>query len=145
MIKRILICGAPDLNFIDGSSIWAQTTALVVASTEVAEVTFLAKSRPERDELFAPLKAQPALTIIDGTLPQYWSGRSHKRLSLSMMAELTVKLDQENPYDVIIIRGLEIAKQMLDTPSVLAKTWLYLTDIDVRCVPYTPESSRVIG
>jgi glycosyltransferase involved in cell wall biosynthesis len=143
MIKRILICGAPDLNFIDGSSIWAQTTALVVASTEVAEVTFLAKSRPERDELFAPLKAQPALTIIDGTLPQYWSGRSHKRLSLSMMAELTVKLDQENPYDVIIIRGLEIAKQMLDTPSVLAKTWLYLTDIPQAINDYKTEQRIV--
>ena len=32
MTKRVLICGNPDLNYIDGSSIWAQTIALATAA-----------------------------------------------------------------------------------------------------------------
>lgn len=129
MIKRVLICGNPDLNYIDGSSIWAQTIALVTAATGIAEVDFLAKSRPEREELFGPLKATYKLKILDGTDCRYWQGKNFKRLTLSMMAELAVKLDRTNPYDVIIVRGLDIATELLDSPDVLEKCWMYLTDI----------------
>ncbi|HSP31634.1 MAG TPA: hypothetical protein VLO13_06460, partial [Halomonas sp.] len=72
MTKRVLICGNPDLNIIDGSSIWAQTIALATAATGNAHVDFLARSTPARDELFGPLKAADDLTIIDGTERRHW-------------------------------------------------------------------------
>lgn len=139
MSKRVLICATPDLNYIDGSSIWAQTIALGLAATGIAQVDFLAKSRPERDELFAPLKAASQLTIIDGTVPQYWQGKGFKRLTLPMMAELTVKLDRVEPYDVIVVRGLDIARQLIETPETLAKCWMYLTDIPQSVAEYSAE------
>jgi len=129
MNKRVLICANPDLNFIDGSSIWAQTIALATAATGSAQVDFLAKSAPEREELFAPLRQAANLTILDGTAREHWAGKSVKRLTLPMLAELAVTLDRKQPYDVIIVRGRDIAKQLLETPAVLAKCWLYLTDI----------------
>lgn len=144
MKKRVLICANPDLNYIDGSSIWAQTIALAVASTGIAQVDFLAKSSPQRDELFAPLKAVPRLNIIDGTTAPHWQGKAYKRLSLPMMAELAIELDRSNPYDVIIVRGLEIAKQLLDTPNVLAKCWMYLTDIPQSLAEYDAEQRLVV-
>lgn len=139
MTKRVLICANPDLNYIDGSSIWAQTIALGLAATGTAQVGFLAKSRPEREELFAPLKAAPQLTIIDGTAPQYWQGKGFKRLTLPMMGELAVKLDRIEPYDVIVVRGLDIARQLIDTPDILAKCWMYLTDIPQSVAEYSAE------
>lgn len=139
MSKRVLVCGSPDLNFIDGSSIWAQTIALALAATGQAEVEFLAKSKPERDELFAPLRSADRLTIVDGTAPSYWNGKGFKRLSLSMMAELAVKLDQANSYDVVVVRGLDIAAALLEHPAVLRKCWLYLTDIPQQLDEYTAE------
>lgn len=139
MSKRVLVCGSPDLNFIDGSSIWAQTIALALAATGQAEVDFLAKSKPEREELFAPLRSADQLTIVDGTAPSYWNGKGFKRLSLPMMAELAVKLDQTNPYDVVVVRGLDIAATLLDHPAVLKKCWLYLTDIPQQLDEYTAE------
>ncbi len=144
MIKRILICSNPDLNYIDGSSIWAQTIALATAATGVAEVDFIAKSPPVRDELFQPLKASPALNIIDGTSSEYWSGKFHQRLSLSMMAELAVKLDSIAPYDVVIVRGMEIASKLLDNPSLLSKSWIYLTDIPQQASEYSDESRHIM-
>lgn len=139
MNKRVLICANPDLNYIDGSSIWAQTIALAVAATGSAQVDFLAKSTPQRDELFAPLKASPRLNILDGTTAPHWQGKTYKRLSLPMMAELAIALDNCNPYDVIIVRGLEIAQQLLDSPNVLAKCWMYLTDIPQSVAEYDAE------
>lgn len=139
MIKRVLICGNPDLNYIDGSSIWAQTIALATAATGIAAVDFLAKSTPTRDELFAPLTSANNLTIIDGTKHQYWKGKTYKRLSLPMMADLAVELDRANQYDVIIVRGLDIAIQLLNNPSVITKCWMYLTDIPQSLEEYSVE------
>ncbi|MBS9402915.1 glycosyltransferase [Halomonas sp. TRM85114] len=142
MSKRVLVCGNPDLNFIDGSSIWSQTIALATAATGSAQVDFLAKNTPQRDELFGPLKGVDNLTIIDGTDRQYWKGRGFARITPSMMAELAIRLDRANPYDVIIVRGLEIATQLLEALDVLAKSWIYLTDIPQRLEEYSDDQRR---
>ncbi|MEN2751835.1 glycosyltransferase [Psychrobacter sp. FBL11] len=139
MLKRVLICANPDLNYIDGSSIWAQTIALATAATATAQVDFIAKSTPERDELFGPLKTAQHINIIDGIKHQYWQGKSYKRLSLSMMAELAVALNDIHAYDVIIVRGLEIATQLLKFPEILSKCWMYLTDIPQSLADYDDE------
>ena len=129
MTKRVLICGNPDLNYIDGSSIWAQTIALAISKSRKAKVDFIAKSTPDRDELFGPLKSDPNIRIVDGTDTKYWGGKASRRLSQPMMAELLVKLDSKKPYDAIVVRGLEIASQLLRAPKILERCWLYLTDI----------------
>lgn len=139
MSKRVLICANPDLNFIDGSSIWLQTIALAVAATGDARLDFMAKSRPERAELYAPLQANNAITIIDASQPQYWQGKSHRRVPLTLMAQLAVQLHRQQAYDVIIVRGTEIATSLLAQPDILARCWLYLTDIPQSLDLYSPE------
>src|SRR5690554_139447 len=109
MTKRVLICGNPDLNYIDGSSIWAQTIALATAATGDAKVEFLARSTPERDELHGPLKANADITLVDGSDRKHWQSRGFARITPAMMGELAIRLERETPYDVIIVRGLEIA------------------------------------
>ena len=129
MSKRVLICANPDLNYIDGSSIWSQTIALATAATGVATVDFMTRSTPARDELFGPLKANGQIKILDGSDRLHWQGRGFARITPAMMGELAIRLDRAKPYDVILVRGLEVAKQLLDAPDVLAKSWIYLTDI----------------
>ncbi|MCK0714441.1 glycosyltransferase [Chromohalobacter sarecensis] len=136
-LKRVLICANPDLNYIDGSSIWAQTIALAITATGEAEVEFLTRSTPARDELYGPLKNSDRLTILDGSDRKYWQGRGFARITPEMMGELAIRLDQAEAYDVIIVRGLEIATQLLDAPDVLAKCWIYLTDIPQSVAEYT--------
>lgn len=144
MSKRVLICANPDLNYIDGSSIWAQTIALATAATGIAQVDFIAKSTPEREELFEPLKCAQRLSIIDGTDSRYWQGKGYKRLTLTMMAELAIKLDQNNTYDVIIVRGLDIATKLMATPDALRKCWIYLTDIPQTLEEYSLEHRQTM-
>ena len=144
MTKCVLICGNPDLNYIDGSSIWAQTIALATAATGGAKVEFLARSTPARDELYAPLKANADITLLDGSDRQHWQGRGFARITPAMMGELAIRLERETPYDVIIVRGLEIAAQLLDAPDVLAKCWMYLTDIPQALSDYAPHERLVM-
>lgn len=143
--KDILFCGIPDLNYIDGSSIWAQTFILAMAATGTAHIRFIAKSRPERPELFAPLLASSAIDVVDGTDPAHWSGTGFRRLSGQQMAELAIALDRQLSCQVLVVRGLDIARELVGRPDLLARTWLYLTDIPQELSAYTPELRHLIG
>ncbi|ALM52823.1 glycosyltransferase [Halomonas huangheensis] len=141
-LKRVLVCANPDLNYIDGSSIWAQTIALVFAETGLARVDFLAKSTPRRDELYQPLCDHKNVNIINGARETgIVSSMLAKRLDHQEMAEVAVKFDQKNDYDVIVVRGYDIAKSLLDNPMVFQKCWIYLTDIPQSVEDYS-ESER---
>lgn len=135
-MSNILICSSPDLNYIDGSSIWAQTITLAFAENKEVMVDFLAKSQPERYELYNPLYKKRNIKIVDGTDKSYWSNKHYRRLSSEQMADLTIRLDKEKDYDVIIVRGLDIAKRLLDDCTTLNKCWLYLTDIPQQVDEY---------
>ncbi|MES3675211.1 hypothetical protein QC589_04580 [Halomonas elongata] len=139
MTKRVLICGNPDLNYIDGSSIWSETIARATAATGIAQVEFLSRSTPLRDELYSPLKSTKNLTIIDGSDRKYWSGKGFSRITPAMMGDLAIRLDRANPYDVIIVRGLDIATKIQEVPATLSKCWMYLTDIPQRLEDYSTD------
>ncbi|MDR5860830.1 glycosyltransferase family protein [Halomonas eurihalina] len=139
MTKRVLICGNPDLNYIDGSSIWSETIARATAATGIAQVEFLSRSTPLRDELYSPLKSIKNLTIIDGSDRKYWSGKGFSRITPAMMGDLAIRLDRANPYDVIIVRGLDIATKIQEVPATLSKCWMYLTDIPQRLEDYSTD------
>lgn len=145
-LKRVLVCANPDLNYIDGSSIWAQTIALVFAETGLATVDFLAKSTPRRDELYQPLCKHRNINVVNG-IREIGSASSMlaKRLTHSEMAEVAVKLDQKNDYDVIIVRGYAIAKELLGSPEVFRKCWIYLTDIPQSVEAYSEAEREEIA
>lgn len=131
-MKNILICANPDLNYIDGSSIWLQTIALLLADADNTKVDFLAKSSVERLELFEPIIAHSNINVIDGSEPNYWQGKKQRRLSFEQMGELANRLDQKRHYDVIVVRGFDIAVKLAETKDCLGKAWIYLTDIPQR-------------
>ena len=131
---RILVCANPDLNYIDGSSVWSQTVTKILAQSDAELVDFVAKSKPERRELFCALDEHDNIRIIDGTLPGFWCGKKSARLLPEQMLELAVKLDNKLDYDLIVVRGYQLAKLLIDKPSLMAKSWIYLTDIpQSRC------------
>lgn len=142
--KRVLVCAAPDLNYIDGSSIWAQTITLALAGTQTATVDYIAKSKPDRQELFQPLHDHPHVNVIDGTDSRFWKGLPKRRLDFAQMVELATKLHHDVNYDVCLIRGFEIATRLLDHPKLLDRTWVYLTDIPQSVEEYSHEQREII-
>lgn len=142
--QKVLVCANPDLNYIDGSSIWLQTITLALSKTGKVDIDFVAKSTPNRDELYKVLKEDDNINIIDGTSKNYWNEKSFKRLSLPMMAELAIKLDEMNNYDIVVVRGFDIAKTLLNYPKTISKCWIYLTDIPQNINEYSDELKQTI-
>jgi glycosyltransferase involved in cell wall biosynthesis len=141
----VIFCAAPDLNYIDGSSIWTQTFVLAFAATGSARVRYIAKSSPERQELFAPVLASPAVDVVVGTDPAHWNGKSFRRLSGQQMAELAIALDRQSRCGVLVVRGLDIARELMAYADLLSRTWLYLTDIPQDPAVYSSELRQVAG
>ena len=130
--RRLLICANPDLNYIDGSSIWSQTLVRLAVHGGETAVDFIAKSPPMRDELLGPLRKNPHINIIDGINATGSKNPLARRLSGEGMADLAAKLHARHDYDVVVVRGLAIARALLAYPGVLSKSWIYLTDIPQR-------------
>jgi hypothetical protein len=126
---RVLLCANPDLNLIDGSSVWLQTLALAFAATRCASVDLLARSKPQRTELYSALRQQPNLSIIDGTSALPPGTRVGQRLDFEQMVTAARLLDAANNYAVVVVRGMEIARNFLRFPHLMSKAWIYLTDI----------------
>jgi|WetSurMetagenome_2_1015567.scaffolds.fasta_scaffold00497_17 glycosyltransferase involved in cell wall biosynthesis len=128
-MKQILICANPDLNLIDGSSVWVQSLALALAETGCARVDILARSLPDRVELYGPLLKHGNIGIFDGSDKLFWNGNAIQRLKVGQMAHMSIMRAQCNNYDVIIVRGYEIAQALSQHSDILSKCWVYLTDI----------------
>ena len=135
--KRCLICANPDLNLVDGSSVWSQTITLALAATDSLAIDFLARAAPTRDTLFGPLMEDSRITVVDGTEVLAGQETVTQRLAPRQIAAAALTLDAANPYDLIVVRGYQIAKELLRTGDVLARCWLYVTDMaqQIDCIP----------
>ncbi|UNK47585.1 glycosyltransferase family protein [Arthrobacter sulfonylureivorans] len=54
-------------------------------------------------------------------------------------------LNKTQSYDVIVVRGFDIAVKMLERPWLLKKSWLYLTDIPQVLEDYSAEQREQIA
>ena len=143
-MTRVLICANPDLNYIDGSSIWSQTIAILLAKAGVDSLHFLTKSKPERMQLFEAFDKHDAIKIIDGTLPGFWAGQAISRLQDHQLTDLAVRLDEKFEYDLVVVRGYNIAKNISGHAALLAKCWVYLTDIPQAVEQLTNECQDIL-
>ena len=143
-MTRVLICANPDLNYIDGSSIWSQTIAILLAKAGVNSLHFLTKSKPERMQLFEAFDKHDAIKIIDGTLPGFWAGQAISRLQDHQLTDLAVRLDEKFEYDLVVVRGYNIAKNISGHAALLAKCWVYLTDIPQAVEQLTNECQDIL-
>lgn len=144
-MTRVLLCANPDLKHIDGSSIWAQTFALVLGAVDGVQIDFVAVSTPVRDELFAPLDRAPNIRIVNGVDEAERVSARAPRLSQSQMGKLAADLDVKANYDVVVVRGFQIASSLLQSPRTLAKTWLYLTDIPQDLGDCSPDQRQTLA
>lgn len=130
-MKNVLICANPDLNLIDGSSVWAQTITLAMARTGVAQVDFLAKSAPTNHLLFKIIENEKSVRVINGTNLNFFpNSKPPLRLNAKQMIDVTLQLDDKLRYDIVIVRGFDIAKKIIPYRDLLSRCWIYLTDIE---------------
>lgn len=124
--RRILLYGDVNLNIIDGSAIWLISMAEALSRTN-SDVTVLLKSKVIDGRLSDRLYDLANVHVEyanDASL-----GANPHGLSPAAVAQRIVELDAISPYNVVVVRGLQVAKQVSLVEQLLAKAWLYITDL----------------
>ena len=133
MRPRALVYGDVDLNLIDGSAIWAQAMVQALVRAGCA-VTLVLKAPVRTDRLVDPLAALPEVTVRRPHL----EGLTEPDQSMSPRQAVPVltAVDAERPYDLIVIRGRQLAHLLAHSP-LAGRLWTYLTDVPQSAAEFT--------
>ena len=128
-----MVYGDLNLNYIDGSAVWAVSLVEVLAGVESFEVDFLLKARLQHNTLIEPLYKFENISIINPAISRMTPKDALKKIE---------ELDRLNSYDAIIIRGFDLAKEVSNSAILQGRVWPYVTDIPQEASLLTPELSR---
>ncbi|RPE38439.1 glycosyltransferase involved in cell wall biosynthesis [Streptomyces sp. Ag109_O5-1] len=125
---RALVYGDVDLNLIDGSAVWAQST--VQALSRAGCRTRLVLKAPEATgRLTDPLAGLPGVTVVRPYEEHLVPGQGAHPLSPFQASQLLARLDTEEPCDLLVLRGRRLVRQVVADGAFEGRIWAYLTDI----------------
>jgi glycosyltransferase involved in cell wall biosynthesis len=139
-----LVYGDIDLNLIDGSAIWVQSTVQALARAGGA-VTLVLKSPVRTERLIAPLLAEPGVTIRRPHAEHLISGLGSASLSAERAAQVLAALDQEHRQDLVVLRGRRVVTQVVADGGFTGRLWSYLTDIPQSVAAMTEEKAAELA
>ncbi|RLJ20345.1 hypothetical protein DJ031_05945 [bacterium endosymbiont of Escarpia laminata] len=121
----LLVYGDLNLNFVDGSAIWACSLVEMLAGLKNVSVTFLLKADLTHDTLIESLKQLENVTIIS---PSHTSQKS-KLLKPGQAIDVLEELQLNYSYDGVIIRGFELNKRAAAKDAFQGRLWPYMIDV----------------
>lgn len=124
----LLVYGDLNLNYVDGSAIWACSLVEMLAGFKNTSVTFLLKADLTHDTLIKSLKKMHNVKII---VPSATS--KHMKLLKPVDAiDLLEELQLQNSYDGVILRGFALNKLAAAKKVFRGRLWSYMVDVFQR-------------
>ncbi|WP_088815936.1 MULTISPECIES: glycosyltransferase [Listeria] len=124
---RILLYGDIDLNFMDGSAVWLTSMARMLALSPNIKVDLLLKAKEQNSHLTSALKKTQNIYLIqpfkNKSLPT-----TNSRLSTREAVQIMKQLHKENQYDLVIVRGFNLVREIMEHDVFQSITVPYLTD-----------------
>jgi len=124
---RIALFADIDFNLIDGSTIWLQSVAQVLASLPFVRMQLILRNPIQRDILHGPVLAA-GVTIISPHRDRRFETADCRPLSPRQLITALKILDEEEPLSAIIIRGKKYAAALARDTSLCHRMWSYLLD-----------------
>lgn len=131
---RIALYGDVNLNLIDGSAIWMASLAESLHVGKNTAITLLLKCPEQRDVITRDLHELPRLQIIR---PETWGFQ--KALKPEEAVDILQRLDEEQAFDVILLRGWDVCRQAALSEAFNGRLWMYLVDLPRPADRLTPE------
>lgn len=126
-MTRALVYGDVNLNIIDGSAIWAQSMVEALSRAGV-ETTLVLKSRVTTGRLTDPLAQLPGVRVVR-TLEESLVRSTADSLTPAQAIAVMAELDKQQPFDLVVMRGLRAVDAAVRDGSFNGRLWTYLTDI----------------
>lgn len=122
---KVLVYGDVDLNYIDGSSIWAASISDVLSSVKGAEVDILLKSDAYKSKVIKQINGlNKTVRFIS---PSQFN--KQQRLKPEEATEIIQQLQQNNDYDAVLVRGQKIYEGLAKLPELDGTLWIYPIEI----------------
>ncbi|MEU9335731.1 glycosyltransferase [Streptomyces sp. NPDC048290] len=134
-----LVYGDVDLNLIDGSAVWAQSTVQALSGTG-CRTRLVLKAPVRTGRLIDPLTGLPGVRVVrphdEGLVP----GATDKPLSPVQASRLLTRLDETDPCDLLVLRGRRLVSRVVADGRFDGRIWAYLTDIPQSAAELTEEA-----
>lgn len=120
---RLAVYGDLNLNYVDGSAIWAVSLVEALAGLPNVQVSFFLKAAVTKTEVIRPILDLPNVQVI----PPDPNGEK----VLSPPAALAAIRSHEGarPYTAVVLRGFALCRQAARESALAGRLWTYLTDI----------------
>lgn len=142
--RRALVYGDVNLNLIDGSAIWTQTIVQVLAMTG-CKVTLVLKAPVHTDRLVAPINRLESVTVVRPFEENLVPGKRGKGLPPAQVLPIMRGLDEQEQFDLVVVRGLQAVKAIVDDGAFDGRLWTYLTDMPQTVSSFTTETKRLLS
>lgn len=136
---RALVYGDVDLNLIDGSAVWAQSTVQAL-SRAGCRTRLVLKAPVVTGRLTDPLAGLPGVTVVRPYEERLVPGQGAHPLSPHQASRLLARLDAGEPCDLLVLRGRRLVKQIVADGAFDGRIWAYLTDIPQSPAEMTEEA-----
>ncbi|MEU6143634.1 glycosyltransferase [Streptomyces sp. NPDC047081] len=141
---KALVYGDVDLNLIDGSAVWAQSTVQAL-SLAGCETRLVLKSPVRTGRLVDPLAGLPGVTVVRPYEERLVAGQGTHPLSPAQASQLLARLDGDEPCDLLVLRGRRLVTRVVADGAFDGRIWAYLTDIPQSATEMTEEAREELG
>ncbi|MGW1613395.1 glycosyltransferase [Streptomyces sp. NPDC002285] len=141
---RALVYGDVDLNLIDGSAVWAQSTVQAL-SRAGCEARLLLKSPIRTGRLTDPLAELPRVTLVRPHEERLLPGPADRPMSPVQASQVLTRLDEEAPCDLLVLRGRRLVTRVVADGVFDGRIWAYLTDIPQSAAEMTEAARAELG
>ncbi|ARP73218.1 glycosyl transferase [Streptomyces pluripotens] len=138
-VVRALVYGDVDLNLIDGSAVWAQSTVQAL-SLAGCETRLVLKAPVRTGRLTDPLAGLPGVTVVRPAEERLVDGQRGRPLSPVQASRLLARLDREEACDLLVLRGRRLVGQVVADGHFGGRIWAYLTDIPQSAATMTEQA-----
>ncbi|MBT2675757.1 glycosyltransferase family 1 protein, partial [Streptomyces sp. ISL-14] len=136
---RALVYGDVDLNLIDGSAVWAQSTVQAL-SRAGCETGLVLKSPIRTGRLTDPLAELPGVALVCPHEERLLPGLADRPMSPVQAAQVLTRLDEDDPCDLLVLRGRRLVSRIVADGRFDGRIWAYLTDIPQSAAEMTEEA-----
>lgn len=123
---RILLYGDIDLNFMDGSAVWLISMTQMLSIHPNINIDLILKAKEKNSHLIKSIKDIPNVRCIPAS--QGMDTSSGERLTVKEAVGLMRNLNRVEKYDLIIIRGFDLVREVMKYADFQYITVPYLTD-----------------
>lgn len=124
---HVAVYGDVNLNLIDGSAIWAQSVVEAFSGAG-CQVQLLLKSRISTPRLTDHIAGLPGVTLVHAIEDRLVRDAGDS-LTPAQAASALELLDDATPFDVLVLRGFRLVRQMAARERFHGRLWTYLTDV----------------